>query len=221
MIVQAVSPCLQLTRDDECGALRLRERSACFRTPLEIFERETARDDPGKRARTRVDSVGLFLASVNGVRTERPTRTESTPPKSTTAETLNALQRQYGCGPVPLLAAEITARTGKDPGEHHQELAAEFGASCYTRIDAPATSEQKARLQKLSPETVQESKLAGEPITAKLTRAPGNKVSIDGLKVVAPSGWFAARRPAGPSFGHNAVQARSVRGTALRTRAAI
>jgi hypothetical protein len=72
---------------------------------LEIFERETARDDPGKRARTRVDSVGLFLASVNGVRTERPTRMKSTPLKSTTAETLNALQRQYGCGPVPLIGA--------------------------------------------------------------------------------------------------------------------
>ena len=75
-------------------------------------------------------------------------------------------------GPImDLLAAEITARTGKDPGEHYRELTAAFGTPCYTRIDAPATPEQKARLQKLSPEAVKESKLAGEPITAKLTRA--------------------------------------------------
>jgi phosphoglucomutase len=92
-----------------------------------------------------------------------------------------------------LLAAEITARTGKDPGEQYRELTAELGASHYTRLDAPATPEQKARLQKLSPEAVKESRLAGEPITAKLTRAPGNDAPIDGLKVVAPSGWFAAR----------------------------
>jgi carbohydrate phosphorylase len=78
---------------NDVARLRLRERSACFRTPLDIVERETARDDPGKRARTRVDSVGLFLASVNGGRTERPTRMKRTPPKSTTAETLNVLQR--------------------------------------------------------------------------------------------------------------------------------
>ncbi|HXJ79188.1 MAG TPA: phosphoglucomutase (alpha-D-glucose-1,6-bisphosphate-dependent) [Candidatus Methylomirabilis sp.] len=97
-------------------------------------------------------------------------------------------------GPImDLLAAEITARTGKDPGEHYQELAAEFGASSYTRIDAPATPEQKARLKKLSPEAVKESSLAGEPITAKLTRAPGNAQAIDGLKIVTASGWFAAR----------------------------
>jgi phosphoglucomutase len=97
-------------------------------------------------------------------------------------------------GPImDLLAAEITARTGKDPGEHYRELTAKFGTPCYTRIDAPATPEQKARLQKLSPEAVQESKLASEPITAKLTRAPGNNAPIGGLKVVAPSGWFAAR----------------------------
>ena len=94
---------------------------------------------------------------------------------------------------MDLLAAEITARTGKDPGEHYQELTAEFGASHYTRIDAPATPEQKARLAKLSPEAVRESTLAGEPITAKLTRAPGNDAAIGGLKVVAASGWFAAR----------------------------
>ncbi len=97
-------------------------------------------------------------------------------------------------GPImDLLAAEITARTGKDPGEHYRELTAEFGTPYYTRIDAPATPEQKAKLQKLSPEAVKESNLAGEPITAKLTKAPGNNGSIGGLKVVAGSGWFAAR----------------------------
>jgi len=97
-------------------------------------------------------------------------------------------------GPImDLLAAEITARTGKDPGEHYQELTEEFGAPCYTRIDAPATPDQKARLAKLSPRAVEASTLAGEPITAKLTRAPGNNAPIDGLKVVAASGWFAAR----------------------------
>ena len=97
-------------------------------------------------------------------------------------------------GPImDLLAAEITARTGKDPGEHYRELTAEFGTPYYTRIDAPATPEQKTRLQKLSLEAVRESDLAGEPITAKLTRAPGNNASIGGLKVVANSGWFAAR----------------------------
>jgi len=97
-------------------------------------------------------------------------------------------------GPImDLLAAEITARTGKDPGEHYQELTSKFGSPCYTRLDAPATAEEKARLQKLSPEAVKESNLAGEPITAKLTRAPGNKAPIGGLKVVAKNGWFAAR----------------------------
>jgi phosphoglucomutase len=97
-------------------------------------------------------------------------------------------------GLIPnLLAAEITARTGKDPGEHYQDLIAEFGTPYYTRIDAPATPEQKARLGKLSPEAVKESELAGEIITAKLTKAPGNNASIGGLKVVAANGWFAAR----------------------------
>jgi phosphoglucomutase len=97
-------------------------------------------------------------------------------------------------GPImDLLAAEITARTGKDPSEHYAELTAKMGTPCYKRIDAPATPEQKARLQKLSPEAVKESKLAGEPITAKLTRAPGNNAPIGGLKVVAANGWFAAR----------------------------
>jgi len=97
-------------------------------------------------------------------------------------------------GPImDLLAAEITAITGKDPGEHYRELTAEFGAPFYTRIDAPATSEQKAKLQQLTPDAVKESTLAGEPITAKLTKAPGNDAAIGGLKVVAGSGWFAAR----------------------------
>jgi phosphoglucomutase len=94
---------------------------------------------------------------------------------------------------MDLLAAEITARTGRDPGEHYRELAEKFGTSFYTRIDAPASPDQKARLQKLSPESVKDSMLAGEPITAKMTRAPGNDAPIGGLKVVAKSGWFAAR----------------------------
>jgi phosphoglucomutase len=97
-------------------------------------------------------------------------------------------------GPImDLLAAEITANTGKDPGEHYRALTAEFGTPLYTRIDAPATAEQKSKLEKLSPAAVKESNLAGEPITAKLSRAPGNEAPIDGLKVVAASGWFAAR----------------------------
>lgn len=92
-----------------------------------------------------------------------------------------------------LLAAEITACTGHDPGEHFRELTAEFGTPYYTRIDAPASPEQKARLQKLSPEAVRESTLAGEPITGKLTKAPGNNAPIGGLKVQTANGWFAAR----------------------------
>jgi phosphoglucomutase len=94
---------------------------------------------------------------------------------------------------MDLLAAEITARTEKNPGKHYRELTAEFGSPYYTRIDAPATPEQKAKLQKLSPEDVKESDLAGERITAKLTKAPGNNAPIGGLKVMAESGWFAAR----------------------------
>ena len=92
-----------------------------------------------------------------------------------------------------LLAAEITARTDKDPGEHYLELTKEFGAPLYTRIDAPATPEQKTKLAALSPESVRASTLDGERITGKLTRAPGNNASIGGLKVVSESGWFAAR----------------------------
>ena len=97
-------------------------------------------------------------------------------------------------GIVPnLLAAEITARTGKDPGERYRALTAEFGSPRYTRVDAPATPEQKERLKRLSPESVTDATLAGEPILAKLTRAPGNDAPIGGLKVVAATGWFAAR----------------------------
>ena len=97
-------------------------------------------------------------------------------------------------GPImDLLAAEITAVTGKDPGEHYREMAAEFGTPYYTRIDAPATSDERSRLEKLSPNAVKESNLAGERIIAKLTRAPGNNAPIGGLKVVAATGWFAAR----------------------------
>jgi phosphoglucomutase len=97
-------------------------------------------------------------------------------------------------GPImDLLAAEITARTGKDPGEHYHALTAEFGTAYYTRIDAAATPQQKSRLEKLSPDAVKESELAGEPITAKLSRAPGNNAPIGGLKITTASGWFAAR----------------------------
>jgi len=92
-----------------------------------------------------------------------------------------------------LLAAEITARTGRDPGEHYRDLTARFGTAYYTRIDAPATPAEKARLAKLSPEAVRAATLAGEPITAKMTRAPGNGAPIGGLKVTAQNGWFAAR----------------------------
>jgi phosphoglucomutase len=92
-----------------------------------------------------------------------------------------------------LLAAEITARTGKDPGGHYRELTARFGAPCYTRIDAPATPEQKAAFKKLTPDAVTATELAGDKITAKLTNAPGNNASIGGLKVVTRNGWFAAR----------------------------
>ena len=94
---------------------------------------------------------------------------------------------------MDLLAAEITARTGKDPGEHYRELVAEFGDSYYTRIDAPASAVQKDRLRRLSPDDVHASNLAGETITAKLTRAPGNNSPLGGLKLVTQSGWFAAR----------------------------
>jgi phosphoglucomutase len=97
-------------------------------------------------------------------------------------------------GPImDLLAAEILARTGRDPGEHYRELTEKFGTPYYTRIDAPATPEEKAKLGKLDPAAVKASDLAGEPILARLTRAPGNNAPIGGLKVVAKDGWFAAR----------------------------
>ena len=114
-------------------------------------------------------------------------------------------------GPLlDLLAAEITAVTGKDPGEHFAELATQFGMPNYTRIDAAATPEQKAKLSKLSPENVTTTELAGEPITAKLTKAPGNGAAIGGLKVVADGGWFAAR-PSGTENVYK-VYAESFRG---------
>jgi phosphoglucomutase len=97
-------------------------------------------------------------------------------------------------GPImDLLAAEITARMGKDPGALYQELTSEFGTPYYTRIDAPATPDQKARLQKLSPQAVATDTLGGDLIKSKLTSAPGNGASIGGLKVVTDHGWFAAR----------------------------
>lgn len=97
-------------------------------------------------------------------------------------------------GIVPsLLAAEITATTGRDPGEHFQRITAELGTPCSTRIDAPATPAEKQRLGKLAPEAVSAATLAGDPITAKLTKAPGNGAAIGGLKVVTANGWFAAR----------------------------
>jgi phosphoglucomutase len=94
---------------------------------------------------------------------------------------------------MDLLAAEITARTAKTPSQHYQEMTERLGNPQYTRIDAPATPAQKDKLKKLSPENVKASMLAGEPITAKLTKAPGNDAAIGGLKVVTENGWFAAR----------------------------
>src|SRR4029450_9322829 len=92
-----------------------------------------------------------------------------------------------------LLAAEMTAVTGHDPGALYRELTREFGEPAYQRIDAPATAAQKAILAKLSPQQVAASELAGEKITSLLTKAPANDAPIGGLKVVTPSGWFAAR----------------------------
>ena len=100
-----------------------------------------------------------------------------------------------------LLAAEITARTGKDPGQHYADLTTEFGSPQYTRIDAPATLEQKAAFKKLIPDAVTATDLAGDKIIAKLTKAPGNGASIGGLKVVTEKGWFAAR-PSGTENIH-------------------
>jgi phosphoglucomutase len=92
-----------------------------------------------------------------------------------------------------LLAAEMTATTGKDPGQHYEELTAQYGAPRYTRIDATATPAQKARLGKLSPADVTATTLAGDAITARMTNAPGNNAAIGGLKVTTSNGWFAAR----------------------------
>jgi phosphoglucomutase len=94
---------------------------------------------------------------------------------------------------MDLLAAEITAVTGRDPGEHYRELEAKFGSPVYERLDAPATPEEKKVLSSLSPEQVTADRMAGEPITAKLTEAPGNGAAIGGLKVTTENGWFAAR----------------------------
>jgi phosphoglucomutase len=92
-----------------------------------------------------------------------------------------------------LLAAEITAKTRRDPGEHYKDLTEKFGTPVYERIDAPASAEEKAILKNLSPDQVTATELAGEPITARLTEAPGNGAAIGGLKVVSENGWFAAR----------------------------
>ena len=92
-----------------------------------------------------------------------------------------------------LLSAEITARTGRDPGERYAALAQEFGAPSSARVDAPATPAQKQRLSKLSPQQLHTTQLAGEPIERVLDRAPGNNAAIGGIKVVAAGGWFAAR----------------------------
>jgi phosphoglucomutase len=94
---------------------------------------------------------------------------------------------------LDLLAAEITAKTGKDPGQHYEELRGAFGTPYYTRVDAPATPAEKAALKKLDPAAVKADSMAGEPIVAKLTKAPGNGAAIGGLKVATKNGWFAAR----------------------------
>jgi phosphoglucomutase len=97
-------------------------------------------------------------------------------------------------GLIPgLLAAEMTARTGRDPGEAYRGLTREFGEPAFERVDAPATKEQKQILKKLAPEQVRSTELAGEKITQILSKAPGNGAPIDGLKVLTEHGWFAAR----------------------------
>jgi phosphoglucomutase len=114
-------------------------------------------------------------------------------------------------GIVPaLLAAEITARMGRDPGELYRDLTREFGDPAYDRVEAPATPEQKERLGKLSPEQVRATELAGEKILSRFTVAPGNGAQIGGLKVVAESAWFAAR-PSGTENIYK-VYAESFRG---------
>jgi phosphoglucomutase len=111
---------------------------------------------------------------------------------------------------LALLAAEITAKTSRDPGEHYRELTRRFGEPRYMRVDAPATAEQKAALARLEPDSIRSSTLAGEPIVAKLSRAPANGASIGGIKVVAENGWFAAR-PSGTENLYK-VYAESFRG---------
>jgi len=111
---------------------------------------------------------------------------------------------------LALLASEILAATGKSPSEHYAELTAKHGAPAYARIDAPANREQKARLGALTPDAVSAESLAGEPITAKLTEAPGNGAAIGGLKVVTESAWFAAR-PSGTEDVYK-IYAESFRG---------
>ncbi|MBK6954728.1 MAG: alpha-D-glucose phosphate-specific phosphoglucomutase [Actinomycetales bacterium] len=111
---------------------------------------------------------------------------------------------------LALLASEILARTGRSPSEHYAELTAKHGAPAYARIDAPANREQKAKLGALSPADVAADSLAGEPITAKLTEAPGNGAKIGGLKVVTESAWFAAR-PSGTEDVYK-IYAESFRG---------
>jgi phosphoglucomutase len=94
---------------------------------------------------------------------------------------------------MDLLAVEMMARSGRDPAEYYGELTRELGAPVYARIDAPATSAQKAALSKLSPQDMDATELAGDPIVSMLTTAPGNGAAIGGLKVVTENGWFAAR----------------------------
>jgi phosphoglucomutase len=94
---------------------------------------------------------------------------------------------------LALLAAEITAKTGKDPGQHYAEITAKHGSPVYTRIDQAATPAEKAKLKQLSPSQVKGDTLAGETIRAILTKAPGNGAAIGGLKVTSDNGWFAAR----------------------------
>jgi phosphoglucomutase len=111
-----------------------------------------------------------------------------------------------------LLAAEMLAITGRDPGELYRDLTREFGDPVYERLDAPATPEQKAMLLQLSPHQIEASELAGEPILAILNEAPGNGSAIGGLKVITTNGWFAAR-PSGTENVYK-IYAESFRGTA-------
>ncbi|MFP5334875.1 MAG: phosphoglucomutase (alpha-D-glucose-1,6-bisphosphate-dependent) [Actinomycetes bacterium] len=111
---------------------------------------------------------------------------------------------------LALLASEVRGRTGRSPSEHYADLTARFGDPAYARVDAPATREEKARLAALSPEAVTATELAGEPITARLTAAPGNGAPIGGLKVVTENAWFAAR-PSGTEDVYK-IYAESFRG---------